>query len=256
MRRLLLPSALFAALPAQAQTPGDTVRFIACPIYRDVDAGRKSGCWLADDAEAGVRFDIGQAPTKPDWNHEVLVEGRVSDKPDTCGGVMLDPVRVSVLPGACTRHMLPPEEFKGRPFVLPPRNVRPASVPRPVPEAPFVEKTFHLLFDWNRDFIVYQLDDYLLDQAVAYMRGVKPKRIVVTGYAATKPASVSGRVIAEDPAVAKRRATMVAEALVRMGADPASIQTRTRTGAEPVDAPGADGLSETSRRRVEIRIIP
>lgn len=256
MRRILLAALALTTSPALAQAPGETVRFIACPIYRDVDAGRKSGCWLADDADAGVRYDIGQAPTKPDWNHEVLVEGRVSDKPDTCGGVMLEPVRVSVLEGACTRHMLPPETFKGRPFVLPERNVRPASVPRPKPEAPFSEKTFHLVFDWNRDFIVYQLDDFLLDQAVAWMRGVRPKKIIVTGYAATKPATVSGRTIAEDPAIAKRRAAMVAEALVRMGASPATIETRARTGAETIETPASDGLAETSRRRVEIRMIP
>ncbi|HEV7694602.1 MAG TPA: hypothetical protein VGO52_27440, partial [Hyphomonadaceae bacterium] len=82
MRRLLaLLLAAMAASPANAQAPGDTVRFISCPIYRDVDAGRKSGCWLADERESGRRFDIGNAPTKPDWNHEVLVEGKISSAP-------------------------------------------------------------------------------------------------------------------------------------------------------------------------------
>jgi outer membrane protein OmpA-like peptidoglycan-associated protein len=253
---LALLLAAIAASPATAQAPAETVRFISCPIYRDVDAGRKSGCWLADERETGRRFDIGNAPTKPDWNHEVLVEGRISSSPDACGGVVLEPVRVSVLPGACTRQMLPAEGFKGRPFVLPERNVRPVAAPRPAPTPPFTERSFYLLYDFNRDFIVYQLDDYLLDQAITYIRGVKPKRIVVTGHAATTPASVSGRKIAEDAEIAKGRAQSVTDALVRMGVDPNVIQTKWQGAAAPVDAPGADRLGETSRRRVEIRVMP
>jgi outer membrane protein OmpA-like peptidoglycan-associated protein len=242
--------------PAAAQAPAETVRFISCPIYRDVDAGRKSGCWLADERESGRRFDIGNAPTKPDWNHEVLVEGSISSAPDSCGGVILEPVRVSILSGACTRQMLPAESHRGRPFVLPERNVRPLSESRPAPTPPFVEKSFYLLYDFNRDFIIYQLDDYFLDQAISYIRGAKPKKVIVTGHAATKPTSVSGRSIAETADMARKRALAVTEALVRLGVDSKMIDTRWKTGAEPIQAPGADNLAEPSRRRVEIRVIP
>ena len=41
-----------------AGAAAETVRFIACPIYRDTDAGRKSGCWLADERASGTRFDV------------------------------------------------------------------------------------------------------------------------------------------------------------------------------------------------------
>jgi len=255
-RVLALLLAACAAGPANAQAAGESVRFISCPIYRDVDAGRKSGCWLADERESGRRFDIGNAPTKPDWNHEVLVEGKVSSAADACGGVVLEPVRVSVLPGTCTRQMLPAEGFKGRAFVLPERNVRPVAVARPAPQPPFTERSFFLLYDFDRDFLVYQLDDYLLDQAITYIRAVAPKRIVVTGFAATTPAKVSGRLIAEDLAIAKARAQSVTEALVRFGVDPKNIETKWQSEAKPADAPGADGLAEASRRRVEIRVVP
>jgi outer membrane protein OmpA-like peptidoglycan-associated protein len=256
VRRAAAAILLAITSPAAAQASGETVRFISCPIYRDVDAGRKSGCWLADERETGRRFDIGNAPTKPDWNHEVLVEGRISSAPDSCGGVILEPVRVSVLPVACTRQMLPAETHKGKPFVLPTRNVRPLSEARAAPQPPLQEKSFYLLYDFNRDFIVYQLDDYLLDQAITYIRGVKPRKIVVTGYAATRPATVSGRSIAETTDIAKKRAESVTEALVRMGVDRQTIETNWKSGAEPVEAPGADGLAESSRRRVEIRVTP
>ena len=254
MKRLLVILALIQ--PAAAQAPGETVRFISCPIYRDVDAGRKSGCWLADERETGRRFDIGNAPTKPDWNREVLVEGRISDAPDSCGGVILEPVRVSVLEGACTRQMLPAEHYKGRPFVLPPRNVRPLTEARPEPARPYAEQTFHILFDFDRDFVVYQLSDYLLDQAITYIRAVKPKKITVTGYAATTPQTVSGRKLAEKPEIAKVRAQAMTDALIRLGVDPKIIETKWQTAADPADAPGADGLAEPSRRRVEIKVTP
>ncbi len=256
MRRAIAFLIVACTLSAEAQTAGETVRFISCPIYRDVDAGRKSGCWLADERETGRRFDIGGAPTKPDWNREVLVEGRLSSAPDVCGGVVLEPIRVSVLPGPCTRQMLPAEDFRGRPFVLPERNVRPVSAPRTAPEPPFAERSFYLLYDFNSDFIVYQLDDYLLDQAITYIRGAKPRKIVITGYAATTSATVSGRRINESADIARRRAQSIAEALVRLGVDPKVVETAWKTGAEPIAAPGADGLAEASRRRVEIRVTP
>jgi hypothetical protein len=103
VKLVLLPLLLAAGAPQ-----AETVRFVTCPIYRDTDSGKKSGCWLADQHESGRRFDVSRAPSKPDWNHEVLVEGRVAGgTPGNCGGEVVDPVRTSILPGVCTRHMLP-----------------------------------------------------------------------------------------------------------------------------------------------------
>lgn len=247
--------ALLGLAAMMASQSGETVRFIACPIYRDTDAGRKSGCWLVDDRASGRRFDVSGAPSKPDWSQEVLVEGRLAATgKSNCGGLLLDPVRTSILQGQCPRHMLPPEGFVGTKFVLPVRNVRPLSEPREAPKPPFKDRSFHLLFDFDKSFIVYQLDDYLLDQAITYIRGVHPKRVIVTGWAATDPAEVSGREIAEKPEIARARAEMVAEALTRLGVAKDKIEVRWQTGGKPVDAEGADGLAEPSRRRVDIHV--
>lgn len=232
-------------------------RFIACPVYRDTDAGRKSGCWLATDEAAGERYDVSRAPTKPDWNHAVLVEGVVSAHQDNaCGARVLDPVRVSVLPEGCTRHMLPAEGYPGRKFVLPVRNIQPLSVPRQAPAKPFVPKTFYLFYDFNSDFVVYQLDDYFLDRAASYIEGTAAREVVVTGYAATLPSVVSGRTIAEKAGVARQRAESVAESLRRLSTRRYNIVVRWKTGAEPVSVDDADGLAEPSRRRVEIDVRP
>lgn len=252
---------ILAAVMAVAGLAGgsapETVRFITCPIYRDADSGKKSGCWLAEDASDGRRFDVSQAPSKPDWNHEVLVEGRVSAASgDPCGGVVLDPVRTSILPGTCVRHMLPAEGYKGRPFVLPKRNVAPMSAVRAVPPGPYAPTTFHLFYDFDQAFLIYQYDDYLLDQAITWIRAAKPRSIVVTGYAATGPVIISGRRLAENAKIAGTRADRVAEALVRLGVDRRIIKVRAAGNAAPVDVDTADGLAEPSRRRTDILVRP
>lgn len=257
-RHLALLSLGLSAVGLPAMTlAAEQLRFISCPIYRDADAGRKSGCWLVDDAVSGVRYDVSPSPTKPDWNHEALVEGVVAAKQvNACGGVVLDPVRVSILEGACTRHMLPAEGFPGRVFVLPPRNIQPLSVARVPPPAPYTRRTFSLLFEFNRSFGVYQLDDYLLDEAITYIRAANPQQVIVTGRAATVPANVSGRAIAEREAVARERAEMVAESLRRLGVPEAKLVVKWEAAALLSDAAGADGLLEPSRRRADIDVIP
>jgi outer membrane protein OmpA-like peptidoglycan-associated protein len=250
VKLVLLPLLLAAGAPQ-----GETIRFVTCPIYRDADSGKKSGCWLADDHDSGRRFDVSRAPSKPDWNREVLVEGRVAaGTPGNCGGEVLDPVRTSILAGECTRHMLPAEGYAGNRFALPVRNVRPLSEARPAPPRPWTDRTFTLVFDFDKAFMVYQLDDYLFDQAIAYIRAVDPKRVIVTGWAATDPSRVSGRDIAERPEIARTRAELVAEALSRLGVPREKVELHWRTGAQPSDAEGADGLAEPSRRRVDIEV--
>lgn len=245
---------LIAPAQAVAQT-GDIVRFISCPIYRDADAGRKSGCWLATDPASGVRYDVTLSPTKPDWNYAVLVEGRVAEEQDNaCGGLVLAPARVSVLADACPRHMLPAEDYPGRAFVLPGRNVRPLAEDVPPPPGPYEDRQFEVFFDFDRDFIIYQYGDYLLDQAIRWIRAAEPKAIIVTGYAATLPAEVSGQEITERPGIASARAERIAEALRLAGIDPDLIEVRAEINAEVADFADADGLPEASRRRVEISV--
>ena len=250
---VLAVSGVLVGVAAQAQ---DIVQFVSCPIYRDADSGKKSGCWLASDRESGARYDVSKSPTKPLSDHAVLVEGRVTDESAACGSPTLDPVRVSVLDMPCTPKMLPAEGYPGRKFVLPKRNVRPLTEPRPAPPKPFAAKTFYLFFDFNRDFIVYQLDDYFLDRTIAYIRGVKASKIVVTGYAATDPMEISGQEIAENDRIARIRAEEITKALVLLGVDPDKIETHWHNGAKAVDVADSDGLPDSSRRRVEVFVQP
>jgi len=110
-----------AASSVPAQT---TVSFIACPVYRDTNNGRKSGCWLATDMTSGIRYDVSAGRSKPQIGRDVLVEGTfaagtLAAATDACGGQVLAPVHVSVLPTACSSVMLPAEGFPGRVFQVP-----------------------------------------------------------------------------------------------------------------------------------------
>ena len=249
---------LLLTLPAQVEAQAAELRFITCPVYRDADAGKKSGCWLADNHEDGRRYDVSPSPIKPDWNYAVLVEGRVSaTQTDVCGGVVLDPVRVSILTDQpCVRAMLPAEGYPGRRFVLPERNVRPLYEARKPFPTPYTERTFEIPFEFGRSFITYQLADYLIDQAVAYAVASHAARVEITGWAATTPADVSGHTIAEPAALARTRAEMAAQWMRGLGVPADKVHVAWRSAAQPIPMPGSDGLAEPSRRRVDIRIVP
>ena len=256
MKRLATFAAL--ALPlaaASAQDAAQPIRFVACPVYRDTDAGRKSGCWLATDPATGIQWDVTQSPHKPDWNLAVLVEGIASPATDQpCGAPVLEPARTSRLDQPCTRHMLPAEGFPGRRFVLPERNISPLIGERTPAEGPFAERTFTIFFEFDRDFLVYQYGDYLIDQAAHWIASAQPRQLVVTAYAATDPVVVSGQTLAERPEVAAERAFVVAESLRRL-VPGIAVETRTVTGAQPNGHADADGIPWQAQRRVEITAL-
>ena len=53
MKKIAYVLALLAPISAGAAETGRLVRFVSCPVYRDADSGKKSGCWLADRRESG-----------------------------------------------------------------------------------------------------------------------------------------------------------------------------------------------------------
>jgi outer membrane protein OmpA-like peptidoglycan-associated protein len=256
MIRVLLLVAVAATNVGAAQAA--SVRFTACPVYRDTDSGRKSGCWLAEDPATGTRYDITAAPTKPDWNFAVLVEGApAAVQSDPCGGVILDPARVSVLSDTpCTRFMLPAEGYTGRTFALPARNVRPLYEARQAPAKPFAEKRFTVPFDFGSSFVAYQLADYYVDAAINYALDTRPARVVIAGHAQTGPATVSGVRLAEPGALAAERADVIRRAFVMRGVDPKRISFAETPVAAPYDPAPFDGLTTAQDRRVDIAIIP
>lgn len=265
--RLALSAALLAATSGHAvaaQAASDYRLFVACPVYRDTDSGRKSGCWLAQSPDDGVQYDVTLAPAKPDYAHAALIEGRVAARQETgqagqdnpCGGIVLDPVSVSILEAPCPRYMIPAEGYPGRRFALPVTNVPPLDMDRPLDKEPFARRSFPLFFEFDSSFISYQFTDYYLDKLAHWLRSAHPRRIVVTGYGATRPVTVSGKAMAERSDVARERAETVAQSLRMLGFDARTISTRVGRDKGPDKGPIEDdtipGLSEYSRRRVEV----
>jgi hypothetical protein len=83
----------------------------------------------------------------------------------------------------------------------------------------------------------------------------RPRRIRITGHAATATAMVSGHCLAERAAIARERAELVTEALMRLGVDQRRVETRWQARSQPAPVRGADGLAEPSRRRVDIEVL-
>jgi hypothetical protein len=243
---------LIALLPLSSLA--ETVTFVACPIYRDTDAGRKSGCWLADDATSGIRYDVTEALIKPLLGREVLVEGVIKNRDtQSCGGVILEPVSVSVLEGECKAHLIPAEGHPSRRFILPPKTLQPANVPRVAPPPPYETREYSIYFELHSDFLLYQHSEVIIDEAVTFIKAAKPKRIIVTGYADTQGFDASGQRIRESMEIARARAAMLTEALLRLGIDKKLIVQRA-SGNAPDDEFTKQGLKHTAKRRAALRI--
>lgn len=253
---LLWHSASAAHAQGAAPPIGKLKTFIACPIYRDTDAGRKSGCWLAD-APDGLRYDVTLGPVHPQVGQMLLVEGITSDQPtDPCGGHVLSPVRVAVLQERCSREIIDAGSYPGRPYESPPGLIAPTDQPRTLPPPPYSEQVFTLYFEYDRDFLIYQYSETILEQIMLYAKASQAKRVRVAGFAATDPLYVQGRVIREPAALAEARANMVAEALRRLGVQPASLEVVWHTSPKPTQDLENGKLPEPSKRRVVVTVTP
>jgi outer membrane protein OmpA-like peptidoglycan-associated protein len=246
------PTIAGAPPPVRAAPPASEIkRFVACPVYRDVDAGRKSSCWLATDGASGIRYDIGESPAKPQLGKQVLVEGVISRDPSVCGAPVLNPVRASVIDRECPRVMLPAEGLPGRRFVLP-EVLAPRAVPRTPPPPPYLTRDFSIYFEWGSDFLRYQHAEIVIDKALRHLQASRASRVVIRGYADT--VGLGGVDLVEPLALGRARAEMVAEAFRRLGVAESLLRVRWH-GTPLPDALAELGLPGAARRRVEIRVL-
>lgn len=237
-------------------------QFITCPIYRDADAGPKSGCWLGTDPATGEVFDVTGGLSKPFEDRAILVEGVIGDEdPDMCGAVVLRPIRTSVLlDDYCTPHHIPAEGFKGRRFILPKTRMSPSSIPRELPTPPFERDHFPILFHYQSDFLNYQYSEVMLEKIALTIRAAKPSAVKITGYAATKPYRVPGKVLREPSSLAMARAKKVRLALLRLGVDEELIDITISDDPTPISIEEERDLTqvavdEETKRRVDVQLI-
>jgi hypothetical protein len=256
MRTLPLVAMTVALVSAQAaQGQEQKLAFIACPIVRDTSS---VPCWLSEFRGQlyylGIQTDVSADFNPPSLGHKVLVEGTVAASgQNICGGLVLDPVRVSVLPELspeCNTLLMAEDRYE-LPFEAPrppgPSQGRLAFTPPPpppLPEAPFPERTFTVPYDF--DGTVNFQSPRFLTPALTYARHVRASRIEITGYR-TAVALSGGEVVSEREQLGTIRSEQVARLL--QGAGLAGPEYVVRG----IDQPETGG---PELRRVTIRVIP
>jgi hypothetical protein len=218
--------------------------FVACPIVRDT---KTQPCWLAEsDGELyylGQQGGVANDFYPPQLGHLALVEGAVGQG-RVCGGIPLQPVKVSVLrelTPAC-RAMLPAEDGIEAPPPIPaPRGPAPSWVKVDGPG------DVTLYFDFDNDFFSLHVTLALTDLA-KHVAQLEESRVEVTGFrAATR--LTNGQVMTERDDMGSIRARKVADTLTGLG-----VPARVITVNAPTEAQPADGVNDPWNRRVEIRV--
>lgn len=259
LARAVFGLAAIAAAPVAAdELRAEQRNFVACPIVRDTAS---VPCWLAEyDGELyflTLQTDVSSPVTPPWLGHRVLVEGTAArDKPRICGGVVLEPVVLSVLPeldAACNTDVLPAEDRYNLTFE-PPRPPGPSAGrlafagAAPAPPPPELPRAFTLRYDFD-GLIVFRHAGELT--AILNSAKARSARVVaITGNRGSVRLS-NGTTLVEQPATARRRAEQVADLL--RGAGLTSVEYRVRWHDE---AGVADGVDDAALRLVTVELDP
>lgn len=244
---------------AYAEPPaiGEHISFVSCPVVRDT---RSVPCWLSehggDTYYLTIQSDVSAEVQPPMLGHQVLVEGIVSGEPAICGGIVLEEVRLSVMPeldGSCNT-MLPAEDryvidFNPRPPG--PSTGRlafaqaPAASEAPLP--PTGPQSIDMHFDFDKG--VSFRHPAVLQQILILARQIGAGSMKITGIRGAHLLS-DGTLLAESAGVGRRRAEEIAGLLQGAGLAVPTEVTWTDGIAE------ADGVADWQSRRVTVELQP
>ena len=249
---------LLLGTAALAQTPPADVRnFVSCPIVQDTNT---VPCWLSEyDGEMyylGIQTDIRADFHPPYLGHKVVVEGRVSDQPRICGGIVLDPVKVSVVPEIDRNcdTILPPDDRYQIDFS--PRPPGPsggrlafqnAPGPRQAPEPPSGPREFTIQYTFDGKVEGPNAGD--LAGIVRHAEAIDATRIRVVGHAG--PVLLSdGNLLQEKSGLAQARAEEAAALLQAGGLAGLDFDISWEQSAT------ADGVDDWEARRTVVTVLP
>jgi hypothetical protein len=250
---LLMYSAAGATPPA-----GERVSFVSCPVVRDT---RSVPCWLSeyngDLYYLTIQSDVSATVQPPMLGHQVLVEGVVSDAAPICGGIVLEPVRLSVMPelDANCNTLLPADDryvidFNPRPpgpsagrLAFAPDPAAPPATPPPPLQGP---QTIDIYFDFDRGVSFRHPDQLMAILRVA--RNLPARHARITGVRGAHRLT-DGSLLRESDGVDRRRAEEVAELLRGAGLEATAEVTWIDGEAE------ADGIDDWRTRRVTVELL-
>ena len=262
---LLLAATLAPATPESVEADGTRRNFVSCPIVRDTAS---VPCWLAEH-EGELYFltlqtDV-SAPVTPPWlGHRVLVEGTVSAEPRICGGIVLKPVHLSVLPEpapSCST-MLPAEERYNLPFepprppgpsqgrlaFAPPPNAGPNAPPAAARPAPSIPATREFVISYPFDGFVGFSHAGPLGEILRVARTANAREIEIVGYRGAVRLS-NGETMTEEAGIARKRAEQVALLLQGANLTGPTYRVRWEDSAAP-----ATGVDDHLTRRVVVTV--
>ncbi len=258
-RRAIMTSVLLIAATATAETPPASQRnFVSCPIVRDTAT---VPCWLSEyEGELyylGIQTDVSADFDPPFLGHNVLVEGTISDQERICGGIVLDPVRISPMLDFDSRcnTILPAEDRYTVPFA--PRPPGPSggrlAFQRPTPEPevlqpPYAAPEFELFYDFG--MLIMGRHAGTLAQVLDYATKTGARTIEVTASSGATLLS-DGTNMAEDISLAPKRANEVARLLQTGGLADRRFEIETASEQE-----SPDGVDDWRSRRTLIRVAP
>jgi hypothetical protein len=242
------------AAGAGAEKAGTRISFVSCPIVRDT---RTVPCWLAENRGQiyflTLQTDV-SAPVTPPWlGHKVLVEGVLSDKPDICGGRVIEPVTLSVLPelDASCNTMLPAEDRYELGFE-PPRPPGPSrgrlAFGDPVMRDAAAERLIALRYEFDGKVVFRHAQNLqkILDTARASQAG----ELRITAYRSASRLS-DGTVMRERDSIARERAEQIRDLLVGAGLDGVKYTLSWKDLSKRPDGSAADA----DNRRAEVEIV-
>jgi outer membrane protein OmpA-like peptidoglycan-associated protein len=256
-RAFAAAACLFAGAASAASPPAGHINFVACPILRDT---KTVPCWLSEYQGKlyylGIQFDATSDFYPPYLGHQALVEGVVSDEPSVCGGIVLKPVKVSVIPDldpSC-ETMLPAEDRYQ--IANPPRGPGPRyhaqlynpPPPPPALSPPYQAKDFVVLYDFDSELGARSLG--AITDAMTYAGAIGAKHVRVTGYRASMLLS-SGERLTEASYMAEHRAERLADTLRQIGVAADTVAADWKATADL-----GTGADDYKLRRAVIHVAP
>jgi len=202
----------------------------------------------------GIQIDQAAKFQPPQLEHKVLVEGTVESGARICGGIVLNPVRISVIPDidlSCST-MLPAVDKYTVPFA--PRGPGPNNpsyrlrFPKaPEFKPPFTKRVFTVYYDFDAERAGRMAR--VITEAMEYAKAADAKHVEVVGYRASVQLS-NGTKLPEYPWIAEHRATIMADTLRQIGV---SAVVSAKWNENPELGSGQDAFQ---MRRTTITVIP
>ena len=246
-----------ASVAVGAEPPQGRIAFKACPIVQDTDT---VPCWVSEyDGELyyiGIQTDSSAPYNPPYLGHQALFEGHIKDRPRICGGIVLEPVNVAVMPEldpGCDEIRPASDRYK---VDFHPRGPGPSTgqlafrPPPPVSEGltpPYEPRTFTLYYDF--DTPARGRHYQALNSAFEYARATGATTFVIASYRGATLLS-DGSVLTEKAAISRIRAQEVERLLNDAGLAGRYDVNWTETPVE------ADGVDDWQSRRTDITVEP